>query len=68
MENHPHLLLAASTLGDLHVVDVRDGSTVKTFKGNTGAINDIAEVSALQLVVTAGDDRVCRVFDLRGLE
>jgi hypothetical protein len=47
MHNQPHLLLAASTLGDLQVIDVRDGKTVKTFKGNTGAINDMIEVSSL---------------------
>lgn len=47
MDNHPHLLLAASTLGDLLVIDVRDGKTARTFRGNTGPINDICEVSAL---------------------
>ena len=40
---------------------------MRTFKGNTGPINDMVEVSQMEIVVTAGEDRDCRVFDLRGL-
>jgi hypothetical protein len=46
---------------------VRDGKVVKTFKGNTGPINDFIEVKDQEIVVTAGEDRECRVFDMRGV-
>jgi WD40 repeat protein len=59
--------LAASTLGELYCIDVRNGETVRTYKGNTGPINDFVEVSPLEIVVTAGEDRECRIFDLRGI-
>ncbi len=65
-QNHPQILYAASTLGDLQCIDVRDGKVVKTFKGNTGPINDFVEVKPLEILITAGEDRECRVFDLRG--
>ena len=52
----PHVLLAASTLGDFFMIDVRDGSNIKTFKGHAAAINDFIEVKYLELVVTAGED------------
>jgi hypothetical protein len=45
---------------------VRDGKVVRTFRGNTGPINDFVEVKPLEIVVTAGEDRECRVFDMRG--
>ncbi len=54
-------------MGDLLCIDVRNGETVRTFRGNTGPINDFVEVSPMEIVVTAGEDRDCRVFDLRGL-
>lgn len=62
---HPHLLYAASTLGDFNVIDVRNGSVVKVFKGHQGAINDFKEIKERNIIVTAGDDRQCLVFDLR---
>lgn len=63
----PHILYAASTLGDLQMIDVRDGTTVRTLKGHAAPINDFTEVPPLEIVVTAGDDRQCLVFDVRGL-
>jgi WD40 repeat protein len=50
----------------LQCIDVRDGKVVRTFRGNTGPINDFVEVKPLEIVVTAGEDRECRVFDMRG--
>ena len=41
---------------------------VKTYKGHAAPINDFVEVKELEIVVTAGDDRQCLVFDMRGLE
>jgi hypothetical protein len=38
---------------------------VRTLRGNTGPINEFVEVAPLEIVVTAGEDRECRVFDLR---
>ena len=65
---HPHLLYAAGTFGDFNVIDVRNGQLVRTFKGHAAAINDFTEVSPLEIIVTAGDDRQCLVFDIRGLK
>ncbi len=36
-------LVAASTLGDVYVIDPRNGSVVKTIKGHVASINDIKE-------------------------
>lgn len=47
------------------MIDVRDGKVVKTFKGHASAINSFTEVVPRQLIVTAGDDRSCLVFDLK---
>lgn len=66
-QNNPFILYAASTLGDLHAIDVRDHKVVRTFRGNTGAINEFVEVKDLEIVVTAGDDRECRVFNMKNL-
>jgi len=43
-QTYQHVLLAASTMGDLHAIDVRDGKVVHSFRGNTGPINDFIEV------------------------
>jgi len=36
-------LVAASTLGDVNVIDPRSGQILKTIKGHVAAINDITE-------------------------
>jgi len=46
------------------MIDVRDGSVIKCFKGHAAPINDFVEVKFLELVVTAGEDNQCLVFDL----
>ena len=51
-----HILLAASTLGEFFLIDVRDGAILKNFKGHAAPINDFIEVKQLELVVTGGDD------------
>jgi len=61
---NPHVLYAGSTLGDLHMIDSRDGSVVKTFKGHAASITDFVEVPERQWIVTSGEDRQCLVFDL----
>ena len=39
----PNCLVAASTLGDVSVIDPRSGEVVKTIKGHVASINDIKE-------------------------
>ena len=59
-------LIAASTLGDISVIDPRNGAILKTFKGHFASINDIKEVTledGTHMLVTAGDDNHCLVFD-----
>ena len=36
-------LVAASTLGDVSIVDPRNGAVVKTLKGHVASVNDIKE-------------------------
>lgn len=62
----PNCLVAASTLGDVSVIDPRSGEVVKTIKGHVAAINDIKEFQneeGQKMIVTAGDDNQCLVFD-----
>ena len=57
---------ASSTTGSIVVMDVRDGSTLKIYKGHAGPINDFIEClkPGLHLLVTAGDDSKCNIYDL----
>ena len=58
-------LIAASTLGDVSVIDPRNGAILKTIKGHCASINDIKEATLddqTQVLVTAGDDNQCLVF------
>lgn len=45
------------------MLDVRDGTTIRNFKGHAAPINDFIEVRFLELIVTGGDDNQCLVFD-----
>lgn len=56
------MLYAASTMGDMFVVDVRSGEVVKGFKGHAATINFFVEVKQREWIVTAGDDNQCNVF------
>ena len=64
-----NVLIAASTLGDVSLIDPRNGAILKTIKGHCASINDIKEVvGCLEdenqvMLVTAGDDNQCLVFD-----
>ena len=37
-------LIASSTMGDISVIDPRNGEIVKTIKGHTEPVNDIKEI------------------------
>ena len=63
---HANCLVAASTLGDVSIIDPRNGQVAKTMKGHCAAINDIKELKmedGTTMLVTAGDDNQCLVFD-----
>ena len=60
----PQLFYAASTLGDLFMIDCRNGEIVKTFKGHAAPINDFVEIEKTGCIATAGDDNQCMVFSL----
>lgn len=67
----PNTLVCASTLGDVSIIDPRNGSIIKTIKGHVAAINDIKEFQTLEgqkLMVTAGDDNQCLIFDPTKIE
>ena len=57
--------MAASTLGDIFIIDPRSGEIVKKMKGHSGTINDIKEltIDGKTMFVTAGEDNRCLVFD-----
>lgn len=53
-------------MGDVNIIDPRNGEVIKTIKGHVASINDIKEFSledGKKLLVTAGDDNQCLVFD-----
>ena len=58
-----NIFYAASTVGDVHVLDVRSGETLNIYKGHSGIILDFIEYMGTHLV-TAGDDCKCNVYDL----
>lgn len=60
----PNMLYASSTNGDIIIVDVRNGTICRTYKGHAAPINDFVEVPEHKLLVTVGDDFVCNVYDL----
>ena len=52
-------------MGDISIIDPRNGAVVKTIKGHCASINDIKEFKledGTPLIVTAGDDNHCLVF------
>ena len=53
---------AASTLGNMFVIDVRSGQVVHDFKGHVAPINSFVEIKNTRQIVTAGDDNQCNVF------
>ena len=59
-------LVATTADGCAHIWDARDGRSVAVLTGHTGIILDVAVAASVEssapLVVTAGDDHVCRVF------
>ena len=59
------MLIAASTLGTISLVDPRNGAVLKTIKGHMASVNDIKELcleDGTQVLATAGDDNSCLVF------
>ena len=62
VEERYNELYASSTHGNIHVIDVRDCALIQTFYGHSSPINDFIVVG--DLIVTAGDDCKCNVFDL----
>jgi hypothetical protein len=46
------------------MLDVRSGNILRTYKGHAASINDFIEVKEHKMLVTAGDDFVCNVYDL----
>lgn len=59
-----HMLYASSTVGHVSVIDVRSGQVLRTYKGHAAPINDFLEVPQHKVLVTAGDDFVCNIYDL----
>ena len=43
---------------------MRSGEILRTYHGHTGSINDFIEVAEHKILVTAGDDFNCNVYDL----
>ena len=60
----PSMFYASSTTGDIMIFDVRNGNKIRTYRGHAAPINDFIEVVQHKVIVTAGDDFVCNVYDL----
>jgi WD40 repeat protein len=58
------MFYASSTTGDIMIFDVRNGNKIRTYRGHAAPINDFIEVVQHKVIVTAGDDFVCNVYDL----
>ena len=63
-DEHHILLYAASTMGEFYLIDGRNGTTIKTYRGHGSSINWFVEVKSRGWIVTAGDDNICNVFQL----
>lgn len=63
----PNILFAASTLGELFLIDVRTGQVVHSLKGHAAPINALIEMAESKVIVTAGDDNQCMAFDLKNV-
>jgi ribosome assembly protein SQT1 len=67
---HPSLplVVASTTLGRVHVWDARNGLLLHTLTGHVDVINDMSVLfhphGGSATVVTAGEDRTVRVFEL----
>lgn len=60
----PHHFYASSTMGNILIIDVRNATILKTYMGHAAAINDFLEVVEHNILITAGDDFLCNVYDL----
>ena len=58
------MFFASTTTGDMVILDVRNGAKLRTYRGHAAPINDFIEVVQHKVIVTAGDDFVCNVYDL----
>ena len=58
------MFYASSTLGNVVIIDARNGQLLRTYKGHAAPINDMLENKYHKLLVTAGDDFTCNVYDL----
>ena len=58
------LFYASSTRGNVLIIDVRNGNILSTYKGHAAPINDLVESVHHSILVTAGDDFTCNVYDL----
>ena len=59
-----NMFYASSTLGNVLIIDTRGGQILRTYKGHAAAINDMIEIPQHRVLVTAGDDFICNVYDL----
>lgn len=50
------MLYAASTLGEVFVLDVRTGQVVKKFRGHAAPVNCFVEARQREWLITGGDD------------
>ena len=63
-EIDPFFFFASSTLGFVQMIDARNGTIMRTYRGHAAQVNDFVEVKEHNLLVTAGDDFVCNIYDL----
>ena len=61
-QNDANRLIAATTTGDLHLIDIRNGHIQISLKGHIEPINEAIELPGKNFIATAGDDNLCRLF------
>jgi len=61
---HNHILYVGSTYGSIYIFDIRNGEITKTLKGHVAPVMEIVENVTHNVLISAGDDRKCLVFQL----
>ena len=61
-KNDANTIICSTAAGEMHLIDQRNGQIKKTIYGHVEPVNEVIEIPRQSLIVTAGDDNLCRLF------
>ena len=61
-KNDGNTIVCSTAAGELHLIDQRNGEIKKTLRGHVEPVNEVIEIPGQKLLVSAGDDKLCRLF------